>query len=133
MKKSLPHFIPDYRAMIGPMISSVTPGYTVDSRTTMAPFFRFCPTIFDADSTGFRSGSLALVTGVGTPIMTKSACLIVYESVVASILLPGVSFSSSMAFLVSPVPDRPHVPGKCFGKGEANIAKTYDTDRFVEK
>jgi hypothetical protein len=44
------------------------------------------------------SGSFALVTGVGTAIITKSACLILEGSVVASILLPGVVFSLSMAF-----------------------------------
>ena len=30
--------------------------YTVDSYTTMAPFFRFLPTISEADTTGVKSG-----------------------------------------------------------------------------
>jgi len=32
------------------MTYSVAPGYTVSSRTTRVHFFKFCPTIFDADS-----------------------------------------------------------------------------------
>ena len=46
----------------------------------------------------YRFGSLAFVTGVGTAMMTKSASLIRDGSVVASILLPGVAFSSSTFF-----------------------------------
>jgi len=51
--------------------------------------FKFCPTMFDADSTGSISGSFALVTGVGTAMMTKSASLIHEGSVVSSMLFPG--------------------------------------------
>jgi len=62
-------------------------------------------------------------------MITKSASLIFNGLVVTPILLPGVAFSSSMAFLVSPVPNRIQVFGKCFDEGEAYITKTNDADR----
>ena len=46
--QSTPHLSPDSFSMIGTQISSVTPGYTVDSKTTMVPGVRFCPTVRDA-------------------------------------------------------------------------------------
>ena len=52
--------------MMGTQISSVTPGYTVDSKTTMLPFVRFLPTVRLAPSTGVRSGVWSAFTGVGT-------------------------------------------------------------------
>ena len=99
----------------------------------MAPFFKFCPTIFDADSTGSRSGSFALVTGVGTPDDDK-ICLPDLCGVGCCLDLVtrgGIQLINGL--LVSPVPDRPQVPGKCFGKGEADITETDDTDRCIEK
>ena len=47
-------------------MSSVTPGYTVDSKTTMVPGVRFWPTVREAPSTGRRSGVVSGFTGVGT-------------------------------------------------------------------
>jgi len=36
-------------------------------------------------------------------------------------------------FLFVPaVPDGPDMPGKCFSQRQADIAKTNDTDRFIE-
>ncbi len=90
----------------------------------MAPFFKFCPTIFDADSTGSRSGSFALVTGVGTPDDDK-ICLPDLCGVGCCLdLIARGGFQLINGLLVSPVPDRPQVPGKCFGKGEADITET---------
>ena len=51
--------MPDSSSNMGPQIFSVTPGYTVDSYTTTAPFFIYFPTIWDADSTGDKSGVLS--------------------------------------------------------------------------
>jgi len=75
------------------------------------------------------SGSLAFVTGVGTPIITKSACLIIDGSVVASILLPGVTFQFINGLLVSPVPESFSGAGKMLrqGGGLHNRDKTIQT------
>ncbi len=64
--KSTPHFSPDSLSRIGTQISSVTPGYTVDSYTTIESFVKFRPTILLAPSTGERSGVLSEFIGVGT-------------------------------------------------------------------
>ena len=64
--KSIPHLKPDSSSRIGTHISSVTPGYTVDSNTTIAPFVKFLPTILHALLTGFKSGVLSGLIGVGT-------------------------------------------------------------------
>jgi len=61
---------------IGLTISSVTPGYTVDSRITVASLLMFRLTISAAFLTKERSGSLDFVTGVGTQMIIKSAWLI---------------------------------------------------------
>lgn len=63
--KSSPHFKPD-SSKIGIQISSVTPGYTVDSKTTIDPLVKFCPTVLEAHSSGFKFGILFSVIGVGT-------------------------------------------------------------------
>ena len=39
--QSTPHLRPDSFSMIGTQISSVTPGYTVDSKQTIVPGFIF--------------------------------------------------------------------------------------------
>ena len=54
-------------------ISSVAPGYTVDSYTTMAPRLRCLPTLSDDLTSGVKSGWWASSTGVGTATMMKSA------------------------------------------------------------
>lgn len=78
-EKSLPHTIPDSCSRIGKTISSVAPGYIVDSRTTTAPFFRFCPTVRAALFTGQGSGSFAFITVVGTQKWMISASLMTVE------------------------------------------------------
>src|SRR5262245_3774129 len=45
--------------------SSVAPGYTVDSKTTIAPRVRFWPTEVLAPTSGPKSGLCASSTGVG--------------------------------------------------------------------
>ncbi len=64
--KSTPHFNPDSFSRIGTQISSVTPGYTVDSKTITEPLTRFRPNRRLAPSTGDKSGVWSLLTGVGT-------------------------------------------------------------------
>jgi len=59
--------------MMGMQISSVTPGYTVDSKTTMLPGVRFWPTVRDAPSMGRRSGVVSGLTGVGTAMIRNFA------------------------------------------------------------
>ena len=77
--------------MIGTQISSVTPGYTVDSNTTIVPGVRFCPTVLDAPSTGLRSGVLSLLTGVGTATIINFA----------SFNLEGSAVKSTVVFLIA--------------------------------
>ncbi len=50
-------------------ISSVTPGYTVDSYTTIEPFVKLRPMILLALSTGAKFGVLSELIGVGTVII----------------------------------------------------------------
>ena len=69
----MPHLSPDSFSMIGTQVSSVTPGYTVDSKTPTVPFVRFCPTKRLAPSTGDRSGVWSAFTGVGTATMINFA------------------------------------------------------------
>ena len=42
--------------MVGTHTSSVAPGYTVDSKTIVAPLFKFRPTVSEALSSGAKSG-----------------------------------------------------------------------------
>ena len=55
--------------------SSVHPGYTVDSYTTIVPFVKFLPTISDAPITGDKSGVWSIFTGVGTATIINFAFL----------------------------------------------------------
>ena len=80
----------------------------------------------------YRYGSLAFVTGVGTAMMTKSASLIRDGSVVASILLPGVAFSSSTFLPVAAVPDGTDMFGEVLRQGQSDIPEADDTDGFVQ-
>ena len=64
--KSLPHTKPECFSKIGTQISSVTPGHTVDSKTTMLPGLIYLPTKALAPSTGVKSGVQSELTGVGT-------------------------------------------------------------------
>lgn len=57
--KSIPHFKPDSFSNIGIQISSVTPGYTVDSYTTIDPLVKFRPIILLAPSTDAKLGVLS--------------------------------------------------------------------------
>ena len=90
--------------MIGTHTSSVTPGYTVDSKTTTVPLFMFCPISFEAPSTGPRSGVLSSFTGVGTATIIKrafasSAGSLVKWIVVFLMLSEPTSFVGSIPFL----------------------------------
>ena len=71
--KSSMHFRLDSFSRIGMHKSSVTPGYTVDSYTTMESFCRFLPTTSDADMTNLKSGLLLSLIGVGTDTMMNDA------------------------------------------------------------
>ena len=64
--KSLFKIKPDSFSSIGLHSSYVQPGYTVDSKTTISPFFRIPPTIFVAFNNGPKSGCFELFIGVGT-------------------------------------------------------------------
>ena len=55
----------------GTQISSVTPGYTVLSYTTISPFFSTLATLCVAFTTGVKSGRLFLSIGVGTVTIKK--------------------------------------------------------------
>ena len=86
-------------------ISSVTPGYTVDSNTTIVPGVKFCPTVFEAPIIGLKSGLLSSLTGVGTATIINLARLkfpgsSVNSTVVSFIALP-TSLVESMPFLYS--------------------------------
>ncbi|KYC51501.1 MAG: hypothetical protein AMQ74_01119 [Candidatus Methanofastidiosum methylothiophilum] len=72
--KSIPALSPE-DSSIGLTISSVTPGYTVDSNTISCPFFNDLEISSAAETTYDRSGSLSLVIGVGTIIKTMSLLL----------------------------------------------------------
>ena len=72
------------RARSGPQISSVTPGYTVDSYTTTSPFLSTLATVSEAFTTGVKSGRLFLSTGVGTATTKKVAFASSFESYVMS-------------------------------------------------
>ena len=80
--------------------------------------------IFDADSNRFQVRVFRFGDRVGTPIMTRSACLIIDGSVVASILLPGVAFQFINRFLVSPVPESSSCAWKMLRPGGADITET---------
>jgi len=68
-KKSTLYFRPDSRSITGTQTSSVAPGYTVDSNTTMSPLRRVLPTVRLAESSGPKSGRRAWSIGVGTVTM----------------------------------------------------------------
>src|SRR3989338_6873754 len=63
--KSIGHERPLCCSRMGRQISSVTPGYTVDSKTTILPFDRCSPTTLHAPLSKVRSGSCRLSIGVG--------------------------------------------------------------------
>ena len=111
----------------------------MDSRTTIAPFLRCCPTISAADSvSSFSKGfceakkfyisqirlfKFDFVTGVGTQIKTKSACFVragsEVNSMFSSLLLSSLNlftFSSSMSKAIT---------FRCFEKASANGKPTY--------
>ena len=74
-KKSVLNFSPDLLSKIGTQNSSVAPGYTVDSYTTISRFFKILPIISDADLRGLRSGWFDSSSGVGTvTIKTLQSC-----------------------------------------------------------
>lgn len=50
----------------GAQNSSVTPGYSVDSKITISSFLRYLDIVLQADSISDRSGFLSSVIGVGT-------------------------------------------------------------------
>ena len=85
--------------MTGMQTSSVAPGYTVDSKTTVVPFLRFLPTSVLALINGRKSGLWASSTGVGTATTMKPASLRADGSVVTSSLDAALSSS----WLTSPV------------------------------
>src|SRR3989338_7279765 len=78
--KSVPCTSPDIFSNTGMQTSSVTPGYTVLSYTTIDPRERFHPTVFVAEITQPRSGLFEEVTGVGTLTMMKLHRLMVVGS-----------------------------------------------------
>ena len=87
--KSIPAVSPVAFSSIGRTISSVVPGYVVDSRTTVVP----ARSSFAADSvaalTAVRSGPSDSDSGVGTQItMTSGPCSPVPSSPVPSSPLP---------------------------------------------
>ncbi len=74
--KSTPATRPELDSRIGRTISSVVPGYVVDSRITKVPALRFAAIVRVADSTIDRSGPPAELSGVGTQMTTVSALAI---------------------------------------------------------
>ena len=64
---------------MGVHISSVTPGYTVDSYMTIEPFFIMLPTSLLHAIKGSRSGVLSSLIGVGTVIMNMLLFLIYFH------------------------------------------------------
>src|SRR5678816_3403552 len=85
--------------MIGMQTSSVAPGYTVDSKTTVVPRVICRPTDSLADIRGPKSGWCASSTGVGTATTMKSASLNLRGSVVTDKCRAALSSSR----LTSPV------------------------------
>ncbi len=79
--------------MIGMHTSSVAPGYTVDSKTTVAPRLRFLPTEVLAPTSGEKSGACASSTGVGTATTMKSASFKAAGSLVGISLVDACSCS----------------------------------------
>ena len=79
--------------------SSVAPGYTVDSYTTMAPFFMYLPTLSLDFTSGVKSGWWASSTGVGTATMMKSAS----EITLGSVLQVRCTAALRSSLLTSPV------------------------------
>jgi len=57
-KKSTLYFNPECFSIIGMQSSSVHPGYTVDSYTTILPFFILLATKIEASFRGLKSGLL---------------------------------------------------------------------------
>ena len=102
--KSTPHFIPEASSSIGIHISSVTPGYTVDSYTTIDPFTKFLPKVLLAPITGLKSGVLSSLVGVGTATIWNLASFNLLSSQVIIALLSirasfPTSFVTSIPFL----------------------------------
>ena len=79
--------------------SSVAPGYTVDSKMTIAPFFMCRPTVLLAPASGVKSGLCASSTGVGTATTMYSAS----ASVAGSVLTDSWSAAFNSAGDNSPV------------------------------
>ena len=90
---------------MGTHTSSVTPGYTVDSNTTIVPGVIFWPTVLDAPSTGLRSGVVSLFTGVGTATMINFASFNLdasdVNSTVVFLIAGPTSFVASIPFAYS--------------------------------
>ena len=106
--KSLPPCIPENFSNIGKHISSVNPGYTVDSYITIAPFDIFFPTISLALITGVKSGVLSSFTGVGTATIILLHSLNLVASVVKNIVVLFIasfptSLVTSIPFLYSSI------------------------------
>ena len=66
VEKSILKINLDFFSNIGVQISSVTPGYTVDSYITIESFFKTLPIISLDDIKGCKSGVLSSFIGVGT-------------------------------------------------------------------
>jgi hypothetical protein len=95
--------MPEAFSITGTQISSVAPGYTVDSKTIVAPRFRLRPTASLAESSGPKSGWCALSIGVGTATTMKSAA----RSAAASVVQRKPVAAASSAALTSPVGSTP--------------------------
>ena len=81
-KKSLLNFSFDIFSIIGTHISSVQPGNTVDSYTTIESFFINDAIILVASIINFKSGLFLLSTGVGTVTTKRSEFFILFLSLV---------------------------------------------------
>ena len=82
MLKSCFHLKPENFSSTGTQTSSVAPGYTVDSYTTIAPRFMWRPTVSELPIRGWKSGRRASSIGVGTATTMKSASASAAPSVV---------------------------------------------------
>ena len=69
---------------LGKSSSSVVPGYVVLSNEIICPFFKKGKIVSNVLVTKLKSGSLYLLSGVGTQIIIASACNILLNLFVAS-------------------------------------------------
>jgi len=79
-----------------------------------------------------RSGSFDFVTGVGTAITTKSACL--YRARIISegdarVVIPHREFPDLASVHIKA--DRRQVPGECECERQSDVAQAGDADGFV--